>query len=201
MSETQHPDRPTAHDQAAMLGDLDTAAAAVARIAASISAEQWSALTPCQDWTVRQVLAHLIGMDRVFTALLSAAAMPSCEQDLPADADLPDALVASTAGLRAAFARPGALEHRYATAMGTATGAQRLQIRVYDLLAHGWDLARATGQQVVVPDDVAQRSLAFARAQLADAARPGRFAPARAAGDDACVLEQLAAFLGRDTTG
>ncbi|MGL5808681.1 MAG: hypothetical protein ACRCYQ_01910 [Nocardioides sp.] len=63
--------------------------------------------------------------------------------------------------------------------MGSATGAERLRIRLYDLLAHGWDLAQATGQPAELPDDVAEESLAFARTQLDD---------------------RLAAFLGRTAT-
>ncbi len=33
--------------------------------------EQWSAPTPCTDWTVRRLVHHLIGMNRVFAALLA----------------------------------------------------------------------------------------------------------------------------------
>ena len=39
--------------------------------------------------------------------------------------------------------------------MGSATGGERLQIRLYDLLAHGWDLAQATGIPLRLPEDLA----------------------------------------------
>ncbi len=81
--------------------------------------------------------------------------------------------------------------------LGTATGAERLQIRLYDLLAHGWDLAQATGQPAGLPDDLAEQSLAFARTQLTEQARPGRFGPARIVAEQAPAIERLAAFLGR----
>jgi hypothetical protein len=42
---------------------------AVAGLIGNIRADQWSAPTPCPDWTVRQVVNHLIGMNRVFAAL------------------------------------------------------------------------------------------------------------------------------------
>jgi uncharacterized protein (TIGR03086 family) len=81
--------------------------------------------------------------------------------------------------------------------LGTATGAERLQIRLYDLLAHGWDLAQATGQPAALPEDLAEQALAFAHTYLADQARPGRFAPAQLAADHAPAIERFAAFLGR----
>src|SRR6266566_1617066 len=86
---------------------------------------------------------------------------------------------ATPAALQAAFGRPGALERTYRGPLGTATGAERLQIRLYDLLAHGWDLAQATGQPAGLPDDLADQSLAFVRTQLTrpSPARPLRPGP------------------------
>jgi hypothetical protein len=85
----------------------------------------------------------------------------------------------------------------YRSPLGEATGAERLQIRLYDLLAHGWDLAQATGQPAALPDDVAEQSLAFVRTQLTEHARPGRFGPAERVAEDARAIERLVAFLGR----
>ena len=103
----------------------------------------------------------------------------------------------SAAALLAAFGRPGVLERTYHGPLGTATGADRLQIRLYDLLAHGWDLAQATGQPAGLPDDLAEQSLAFVRTQLTEQARPGRFGPAQIAAEQASAIERLVAFLGR----
>ena len=97
----------------------------------------------------------------------------------------------------AAFGRPGVLERTYHGPLGTATGAERLQIRLYDLLAHGWDLAQATEQPADLPDDLAEQSLAFARTQLTEQARPGRFGPAQIVAEQAPAIERLVAFLGR----
>jgi uncharacterized protein (TIGR03086 family) len=99
--------------------------------------------------------------------------------------------------LQAAFGRPGVLERTYHGPLGTATGAERLQIRLYDLLAHGWDLAQATEQPADLPDDLAEQSLAFARTQLTEQARPGRFGPAQIVAEQAPAIERLVAFLGR----
>jgi hypothetical protein len=57
--------------------------------------------------------------------------------------------------------------------LSNATGAERLQIRRYDLLVHGWDLGQATGIPARMPDDLAEQAPAFARGQLsAQLSRP-----------------------------
>jgi len=170
---------------------------AVGDVIAGVRADQWSAPTPCPDWSVRQLVEHLIGMNRVFAALLADAPAPR----RPAGGDVIDDPVAayrdSAHVLVEAFAEPGALERDYVGPLGSASGADRLQIRLYDLLTHGWDLAQATGQPAHLPEDLAEQSLQFVRRQLTEPARAGRFGPARAVSDGASAVERLVAFLGR----
>ena len=70
---------------------------------------------------------------------------------------------------------------------------------MYDLLAHGWDLAQALGRPADLPEDAAEASLAFARAD-GRAVRPGGgcFGPARHVAHAAPAIVRLVAFLGRD---
>ena len=140
---------------------------------------------------------HLIGMNRVFAAMLAGQPPPPRPPADHVEDDPVRAYRDSAAELLAAFSRPGVLERSYAGPLGTATGAERLQIRLYDLLAHGWDLAQATGQPADLPDDLAEQSLAFAQAQLAGQARSGRFGPPQDAAEPASAIARLAAFLGR----
>ena len=174
---------------------LGRALDAVGELISNIRPEQWSAPTPCPDWTVRRLVEHLIGMNRVFAAML-ADEPPPRRGDGIAD-DVVRAYRESAATLRTAFGQPGILERSYTGPLGEATGAERLQIRLYDLLAHGWDLTQATGQPTQLPDDLAEQSLAFARAQLTEQSRPGRFGPAQIVSDQASAVERLVGFLGR----
>jgi uncharacterized protein (TIGR03086 family) len=137
--------------RAPLAGQLGRASDAVAGLISNIRAGQWSAPTPCTDWTVRQVVNHLIGMNRVFAALLVGEPPPRRPSADHAGDDPAGAFRHSAAALQAASGRPGVLEHTYRGPLGTATGAERLQIRLYDLLAHGWDLAQATEQPVDLP--------------------------------------------------
>lgn len=125
---------------------------------------------------MRQLVNDLIGMSRVFTALLAEEPPPRPAADHVED-DPVGAYRDSATTLRAAFDQPGVLERTYRGPLGAATGAERLQIRLYDLLAHGWDLAQATGQPAELPDDVAEQSLAFVRTHRRS--KPARVASVR----------------------
>lgn len=184
-------------ERAPLVEQLGRASDAVAGLISNIRADQWSAPTPCTDWTVCQVVNHLIGMNRVFAALLAGEQLPPRPSAGHVEGDPAGAYHDSAAALQAAFGRPGVLERTYRGPLGTATGAERLRIRLYDLLTHGWDLAQATEQPVDLPDDLAEQSLAFARTQLTEQARPGRFDPAQIAAEQAPAIERLVAFLGR----
>jgi uncharacterized protein (TIGR03086 family) len=184
-------------ERAPLVEQLGRAFDAVAGLIGNIRADQWSAPTPCTDWTVRQVVNHLIGMNRVFVALLAGQPPPPRPSADHVEDDPAGAYRGSAAALLAAFGRPGVLERTYRGPLGTATGAERLQIRLYDLLAHGWDLAQATEQPADLPEDLAEQSLAFVRTQLTEQARPGRFGPAQSVAEQAPAIERLAAVLGR----
>ncbi len=183
-------------ERAPAVEQLGLAFAAVGDLITKVRPEQWSAPTPCTDWTVRRLVNHLIGMNRVFAALLADEPAPRSAADHVED-DPAGAYRDSAARLQAAFDAPGVLERTYSGPLGAATGAERLQIRLYDLLAHGWDLAQATGQPAALPDDLCEQSLAFVRTQLTEHARPGRFGPAQMGAEHAPAIERLVAFLGR----
>jgi uncharacterized protein (TIGR03086 family) len=135
-------------------------------------------------------------MNLVFAAILANEAPPG-RFDI-ADLELPRAYDSSAELLISRFGAPGTLDRDCGGPLGSASGAERLQIRLYDLLAHGWDLARSTGQPLNVQDELAESSLAFATRQLEGAVRDGRFGSPQPCPDDSGSLDRLAAFLGRD---
>lgn len=185
-------------DAGPSLEDLSCAISAVGDLIDAVRIDQWSAPTPCTEWTVRILVNHLVGMNLVFAALLSGAASPVRGGDRLGD-DPSGAFRDSSSALTDAFDRPGVLEETFHGPLGSATGMDRLQIRLYDLLVHGWDLARATGQHWELPDELAEKSLQFAQIQLSGQSRTGRFDPPRDVPDDEPAIDRLAAFLGRST--
>jgi uncharacterized protein (TIGR03086 family) len=67
-----------------------------------------------------------------------------------------------------------------------------------DILVHGWDLARATGQDPELDAEVAEPVLAFAREAFVDeGARAPSIGPEVAVPAGASVTDRLVGFLGR----
>lgn len=178
------------------LEQLARAQDAVGRLIAGIRDDQWSAPTPCTEWTVRDVVIHLVGINQYFTAILLDQAPPERGAD-PLGDDPVAAYREAAAALLAAFDQPGVMARSFEGPLGTATGADRLHIRIADLLAHGWDLAQATGQPADLPTDLVEQALAFGRVQFTTMPRTGRFAEPTTVPDDAPALDRLVAFLGR----
>lgn len=180
------------------LTDLDCALAAAEAVVAGIRADQWPAATPCTDLDVRAVLNHLVSGNLLFAALVRGEPLPGRDAD-HLGGDPLAAFQRAAAELREAFAAPGVLESVYTAPFGTGPGAALAHVRIVELLVHGWDLARATGQPAAFPDDVAERALAAARQQLTS--RPeGPSAPFAAevpVAADAPAIDRLAGFLGR----
>ena len=117
--------------------DLARALHAVGLLISEVRPDQWSAPTPCADWDVSRLVQHLGGMNLVFTALLLDKTPPPRPVPDHEETDPLGAYRHSAAALQEAFARPGVLARQYEGPLGSATGADRLEIRMYDLLAHG----------------------------------------------------------------
>jgi uncharacterized protein (TIGR03086 family) len=77
-------------------------------------------------------------------------------------------------------------------------GRVALSQHLVETVIHGWDLARATGQQPAYDPDVVRTAQDFARAHM-PAERPpgGPFAAAVPVADDLPEIDRLAALLGR----
>ena len=180
----------------AVLDGLARSSAALGDLIDRIVVDQWTAPTPCTEWTVRDVVNHLAGMNLVFVAMFENSPMPERGAE-PFGADPAEAYRRAAVALQTAAARPGILERTRVTPLGVATGTERLQWRIADLLTHGWDLVQATGVRAELPDDLAEQALTFVRAQLPSQPRSGRFADPQPIPDSAPAIERLAAFTGR----
>jgi uncharacterized protein (TIGR03086 family) len=141
-------------------------------------------------------VSHLVGMNLVFTAMFEGSPVPERGTDRLGN-DPAGAYRRSAAALAAAAALPGVLEQSQTSPAGAATGAERVQWRIADLLVHSWDLVQATGVAAELPDDLAELMLAFVRPRLPGQPRAGRFAGPQPIPEGAPAIDQLAAFTGR----
>ncbi len=184
--------------EAQVVTDLDRALAATEAVVAGIGAEQWPAPTPCTELDVRGVLNHLVRGNLLFVAIIRDEPRPAPGTDHLGDAPL-SAFQRAAAQLREAFAAPGVLDSIYTAPFGPGPGAVLAHVRIVEVLAHGWDLARATGQPADFPEDVAERALAGTRRALTERPQgPGApFAAEVPVPQDAPAVDRLAGFLGR----
>jgi uncharacterized protein (TIGR03086 family) len=181
---------------------LDQAAAANAAVARGVRADQLTNPTPCSEWDVHQLMDHMIGSYTRFAA--RAAGQPAGPPGQPAvttgHQDAIDQLVAAANAASAAWHQPGALDRKTASPLGELPGRFGATITLTELAAHGWDLARATGQRLPLEDATAEEILNLAKSVLRPEARQSAFGPERTPPADAPAVDRLAAFLGRATT-
>lgn len=174
------------------LTQLDQLAPLLAGVVGGITPDQLDQPTPCDDFSVRGVLEHMIGGATMFTAAYRG--------EIPADPDLSDPLATfgpTLQGLGAAVGAPGALDRTVAAPFGEVPGDQFARFIVLDGLVHGWDMATATGQAYDPPDALVAAADAFARESV-DPLRDGQtFADAVEPPADASPIERLAAYTGR----
>jgi uncharacterized protein (TIGR03086 family) len=182
---------------------LEGAVASTAEIVKTAQG-QLDAPTPCAEWDVRALLNHVIGTLWLAEGLFSdqPPRYPMVPGGLPpADLAAGDPAVAYAEAAAAALAAAGAgdaLTRVHPTPLGDMPGPGLAGFTTLDILVHGWDLARATGQPADLDGRLAAHVLGFAGQALAtQESRAGRIGPALTAPDGATVTSQLVAFLGR----
>jgi uncharacterized protein (TIGR03086 family) len=130
-----------------LLDALDTAAVGFRARLASVGAGDWDRPTPCEDWDVHHLVAHVIGGNRFGALILDGASAEDAFTTVVARRQVGDDPVAdldeSHAELRARFVLPGALDGTVDHIHGAVPASRFLEMRVYDVALHTWDLARA----------------------------------------------------------
>jgi uncharacterized protein (TIGR03086 family) len=162
-------------------------------VIAGVGAEQYDDPTPCAEWSVRELLGHMIGVVAGMGA--AASGQPRGEFAL---ADDPAAQFEQAAASNlAAWRAPGALDRTIDAGPGPMPGRVLANINLLDTATHTWDLATATGQSAGLPDDVAEAALDASSQIVSPELRKGRFGPEVATPASSGPTERLVAFLGR----
>jgi uncharacterized protein (TIGR03086 family) len=155
--------------------------------------DQLDAPTPCGEWNVRKLVAHLIGQIGLLEARLRGteprhAVAPGA---LPQDdvvGDNPFAAFAEATGNVLEAARDASALADAGMIAGAITT---------DILVHGWDLARATDHDVEADEDLAGHLLALTEAGITDDNRGTMFGPKVDVRDGAPASDRLLGLLGR----
>jgi uncharacterized protein (TIGR03086 family) len=184
--------------------DLAAQTRIVARLAEGVTEEQLGGPTPCPAYAVRNLLGHLTG--------LAAAFRDAARKDLGVTTDtapeasvpdvgpgwreeLPKVLDELAEAWRDPAAWTGTTRAGGVDLPGEVAGA----VVTDELVIHGWDLARATGQDYE-PDPAALRAThAFVTAAAEEpAGEGGIFGPAVPVPTDAPLLDRAVGLSGRD---
>lgn len=176
----------------------------VAGLIDAVTPEQLTWPTPCDEWDVRALLEHLLAVQ----GRISGVPRGEDINALPRFIDLPSgdpgsAFRDAAAEAAGSWSDDDALVREVTVPWGTVPGASALEGYVREHLAHGWDLAVATGQNPEADADLAAFGLATAREGVPAEPRGG-FVPFEAVvepAEDAGPTERLANWLGRTTRG
>ena len=167
-------------------------------IVAGISRDQLEAATPCPEWTVRDLLNHMIGSYEAVASGGAGEPLDPSGIDYTAE-DYVAAFESATSKAGAAFSAPGALEKPFAMPWGETQGEALLGLVVTETVVHGWDLAQATSQEIPV-DDVAEWIYQMSTGMMepqGNFPRGTNFGPPVDVPDDAPVQDKMLAYFGR----
>ncbi len=182
--------------------DLGPTAAAVKAVVSGVRDEQLTDPTPCADTPVAQLLDHLVGLTYAFrlaaeksTSGVTARAPVSSAEHLAADwrTRLPEQLDA----LAAAWRRPEAWEGDAEAGGVSLPAAVMGLVAINEVVIHGWDVARATGQPYQPDPAAVQACLSLFPDDEAEGSA-GMFGPRVPVPADAPPLDRLIGASGRD---
>jgi uncharacterized protein (TIGR03086 family) len=183
-----------------LIDAFDTAYAEWDRLVHEVRTEQWHAATPCEDWSVRDLVNHLTGEHLWAPHLLAGATLERVGDRFEGDVLGEEPVAAwEDAGAESyeAFHRPGALTGEVHVTGGREKAEAYGWQMTTDLAVHGWDLARGIGASARIPDELAQDLLERAAPVIGEGGIPGIFAPPVDVPATATPQQQLLSLLGR----
>ncbi|MFD0360820.1 TIGR03086 family metal-binding protein [Nocardia sp. GCM10030253] len=160
----------------------------------AVPANRWDSDSPCDGWTARDVLRHVIDTERDMVKVVGL--------ELDAGPSVDDDPAAAWATVRDAMQRvlddPATATLEYEGAFGRTDLAATVEnFLCFDLVVHGWDVAKATGTDVTIPEADLEWARGVAES-LGDSIRmPGVCGPQLPVPDDADRQTQVLAYLGR----
>ena len=148
--------------------------------------------TPCDEWRLRDLLNHLLETQHFFlgNARGQDVSPPGQQPKQLLGADPRADFDRARSDVLAAYSEPGVIEK---------TGPS-LGIAFADALLHGWDVARATGQDDTMPEGLPQAAYEVIHGRFTDEQRVGVFKPEIAVRDDATPQQRLLGYVGREAT-
>jgi uncharacterized protein (TIGR03086 family) len=170
------------------------------RSVAGVQRGQWDQASVCDGWSVRDLVNHLVAGNYWAAELAGGKTIEEVGTSLDGDVLGDDALAAYDASAEiaaAAFRGPGAMDAPCAVSYGPVPGSVYCGHRFLDVLIHGWDVARSTGQDTVLDPELVEACFEVLEPQVEMLVASGMFGTSQEVGADADRETRLLAVLGR----
>lgn len=180
-----------------VIGYDERAGARLAELIAGIPGDAWESGTPCEGWSVRDLVTHVVAGNVKYEGLAGGADFEPGAPEVSIGADPAATYRETLRDMLAAWRAPGALDREIGLPRGRGRAEVAAWIHLAETLGHGWDLATATGQDTGFDDEAVGACLAECRDRIPPERPPViPFADAvRIEGGP--LIDQLAGYLGR----
>ncbi|AKT52843.1 hypothetical protein ADJ73_13040 [Arsenicicoccus sp. oral taxon 190] len=179
---------------------IPAAAAAVTDLVERIPADAWDRQSPCEDWTVRDVLNHLTGEHLWAPRLLGGETVEQVGDAFDGDVLGDDPVAAWRSAQTSSVLAFGAVtddDQQVSVSSGSIPVREYASQMLVDLTVHAWDLARGAGVPVSLVPEAVDECLGYANRTTSGGGVEGIFG-APVSTDSRDRTDQLVALLGRD---
>jgi uncharacterized protein (TIGR03086 family) len=182
------------HEVELLTGILDK----TGEVIAGVAVEQGNLPTPCQEFDVTALVNHIVGWIQVFDAGSNGRLFEGDATAFRCGDDPASEFRAAAAGVVAGWETNG-FDRQVRIVSGELPGEMVFNMTVMEYLAHGWDLATATGQRPPYTEEEAVETLTRAEGTLPPEYRGPNmpFGPPISIGSDAPAIDRFVAFMGR----
>jgi len=181
--------------------EMAAVSAEAARVVGNVPPHALDTPTPCGDWDLRTLLNHTIlwtSYSAERRAHGESVAQDLMDKDFAADPGFREDYARQISKAVEAWSDPQAWAGDRSV-MGSATPATEVgAMLIMEMALHGWDVAKATGQEYHADDALAKTLLETVQAQAEMFRKYQGFADAIATGDDAPDFDRALALSGRD---
>jgi uncharacterized protein (TIGR03086 family) len=159
-----------------------------------VTPDQWEAQSPCQEWTARDVVAHVVENHRgVIASVRGGGSKP-----LGADEDPIQAWEDASRAIGEITADPVAAAKEVDGPTGKIPAGQAIgQFITMDVLVHTWDLARTIGADERLDEDSVRQAYETLKPMDAMIRQPQVFGPKLEPPVGADLQTEFLYFLGR----
>jgi len=172
------------------------------RLVAGVGPDQWSDTSVCEDWSVRELVNHVVTGNYWAYELGAGKTIDEVGDRLDGDVLGTDPVRAyddSALVAAAVFREPGAMERPCAVSYGPVPGSVYCGHRFLDVLVHGWDVAKSTGRSTALDPELVAACWTVIEPELDQLTASGAFGTPVSVPDDADLQTKLLAVLGRES--